>query len=194
MPDTFFRIRHYLRNLEESDLSHYNVQHENGHYTISYWGYPEYPRPNASQLTRITINQVLEEKKSMIPKYHVNDVYTFLTGNDNPMTYTVIRNNSCSLLSGREVRLSFIGYYRITITGTCQGELDIKLMNAPHQSNFNATPIHIKKVLTDDDYFSFVSIIKTDTRRERMFLNFVINQNSITNYSINGTIIVEHVK
>jgi len=194
MTDTFFRIRRYLRNMQESDLTHYSVQYENGEYTISYWGYPEHPEPNVSQLSHINTNQVLEEKKNMIREHHVNDIYTFQAGNITPTTYTVVRNNACSLLSGREIRLSNVGYYRITVAGTCQGELSLKLMNAERESIQNAVAVHVENILTNNEHYNFVSIIKTDTPQERMYLNFVISQSSGEDYNINGTIIVEFIK
>jgi hypothetical protein len=194
MPDTFFRIRRYLRNLQENDFVHYTVQYENGEYTISYWGYPEHPRPTASQLSQITTNQVLEEKKSMIREHHINDIYTFQSGHTTPTTYTVVRNNACSLLSGREIRLSNVGYYRITVAGKCQGEMDIKLMNAERESIQNAVTMHVEKVLANNEYYNFISIIKTDTPQERMYLNFVVSQISGESYNINGTVIVEFIK
>ena len=194
MSDTFFRIRRYLRNLGERDLSQYTVQYENGRYSISHWNYPEHPRPNASQLSQITINQVSEEKRSMIREYHVNDIYTFQTSSSDPTTYTVIRNNACSFLSGREIRLSNVGYYRISVTGRCQGEMDIMLINAERESTANPTVIHTEKLSTLNECFSFVSVIKTDTPQERTYLQFIISQSSIRNHSISGTIIVEYVR
>ena len=194
MSDTFFRMRRYLRNIGERDLSEYTVQYENGRYSISHWNYPEHPQPSASQLSQITINQVLEEKRSMIREYHVNDIYTFHTGNADPTTYTVVRNNACSFLSGREIRLSNIGYYRISVTGRCRGEVDIMLINTARESTANPTVIHTEKISTINECFSFVSVIKTDAAQERAYLHFIISQSSIENHSISGTIIVEYVK
>jgi hypothetical protein len=130
----------------------------------------------------------------MIREYHVNDIYTFQTSSSDPTTYTIIRNNACSFLSGREIRLSNIGYYRISVTGRCQGEMDIMLINAERESTANPTTIHTEKISTINECFSFVSIIKAETPQERAYLHFVISQSSIRNHSISGTIIVEYVR
>ena len=189
--DTFFRIRRYLRNLGETDMSSFAVQCENETYTISEWDYPEHPRPDASHLCEITTHRIQEvERKSMIREYHTIDIYTYRVAGGSS-TYTTIRGNACSFLSGREIRLTKEGYYRITASGTSQGRnFQLSLTQA---GSGDVTLVNLIKIAIENRYFSIVSIIKTTSTQEKIYMGVDIDRGE-TSYFLEGTILVEYVK
>ena len=189
--DTFFRIRRYLRNLGETDMNLFAVQCENETYTISEWDYPEHPRPDASHLSEITTHQIQEERKSMIREHHTIDIYTYRV-NEGSSAYTTIRGNACSFLSGREIRLTKEGYYRITVSGTSQGR-NFQL-NLSHAGISNATVVYSTNITTENNYFSIVSIIKTTSTQDKIYMGVVIHRGVTDNYFLEGTILAEYIK
>ena len=188
--DTFFRIRRYLRNQGETDMNSFAVQCENETYIISEWNYPEHPRPEASHLSDITTSQIQEERKSMIREYHTIDIYTYRVAGGSS-TYTTIRGNACSFLSGREIRLTKEGYYRITASGTSQGRnFQLSLTQA---GSSDATVVNSIKIAIENHYFSIVSIIKATSTQEKIYMGLDIDRGE-TSYFLEGTILVEYVK
>ena len=173
-------------------MNSFAVQYENEAYTISEWDYPEHPRPEASDLSQLTTSQIQEEKRSMIREFHTIDIYTYRVDGSST-AYTTIRGNACSFLSGREIRLTKEGYYRITVSGTSQGR-NFQL-NLTQAGSTNTTIVHSKKITTENNYFSIVSSIKTTSTQDKIYMGIIIDRGRANdNYFLEGTILAEYVK
>ena len=78
------------------------------------------------------------------------------------------------------------------MSGTSQGR-DFQL-NLSQAGLRNATVVCSTNITTENNYFSIVSIIKTTSTQDKIYMSVVIDRGVTDNYFLEGTILAEYVK
>jgi hypothetical protein len=186
MPDKYFRVRRYLRDLGETNLDNFRVLYDNSNFKISEWHYTDREKPTDEQLALILQADVDAELAETQKIPYISDVYKFLKKTD--IDFTVVRDNSVSILIGRRIQFLKSGCYKIFISGYCI-TADGEMVLAHNSADAVPFVIH-KEGMSTANYYSFVIIVQTRALYDSISFVFKIKPGSSAN--ITGNILIEY--
>jgi hypothetical protein len=175
-----------LRDLGETNLDNFRVLYDNNSFKISEWHYTDREKPTDEQLALIQQADIDAELAETQKIPYISDVYTFLKQTD--LDFTVVRDNSVSILFGNRIKFLKSGCYKIFISGyftTGDGEMVLV------QNTAGAIPFVIhKEEISHADHYSFVIIVRTRALYDS--INFVFKIKPGSSANINGNILIEY--